>query len=273
MAKERERNYRRRDSESDESSSDEEPARKKKETRSKDKRKRSRSRRSKAQQKLSSSSRGARNKRQRSRSRSRKRSESRRQRQRSKSRDDRQPPHSRNLESRSDRHQREWERTSREYPREGPLGNGHHRNRSRNRDRRREERSDERNFYNDEDIKNNQREENNSRSFVPNSGSLGMILDDTRRTNRRVDNEFWKASERMFRSLPPKEGEKIRDNYSTGMKADVQSSIDLPYSCPECSKRYKMATEVSDHLRHTHEVIKHPSLINPDKVIKTIEGN
>lgn len=100
---------------------------------------------------------------------------------------------------------------------------------------------------------------------------LGNIMDDTSRTNRRVQGEFWRAAEQRLQALPARAGARVRDSFSTGVKADVQAQMQLPYSCPECTKRFGVATQVSDHLRSMHNIIKHASLINPDKQIQTIE--
>lgn len=68
----------------------------------------------------------------------------------------------------------------------------------------------------------------------------------------------------------PRDGTTLRDGNSRGIKADVTSAKTLPYLCDVCSsngnsRSFLTATQLSDHLKQRHNVIKHPSLIRPTK--------
>ena len=58
-------------------------------------------------------------------------------------------------------------------------------------------------------------------------------------------------------------GAVIRDVYSHGARPDVISNREHPYSCEICRVTFMVATQLSDHLRVMHGVIRHASMIKP----------
>jgi len=111
----------------------------------------------------------------------------------------------------------------------------------------------------------------------PKSSSVGFGA----RVDRPSQGDWPKSSSRDSASLEalhlrtakaaPRDGTTLRDSNSRGIKADVATAKDLPYLCDVCtsngnSRSFLTATQLSDHLKQRHDVIKHPSLIRPTKL-------
>lgn len=78
-----------------------------------------------------------------------------------------------------------------------------------------------------------------------------------------MDHEERSAAARKLRALDKKDGTVINDEYSHGMKKDVAAVRKRPYACDFCEESYRMATQLSDHLRSAHDKIIHASLLTP----------
>jgi len=54
----------------------------------------------------------------------------------------------------------------------------------------------------------------------------------------------------------------VKDEFSRGVKADVQSNLKLLYLCKEDGKRFATAVALSNHLLAEHRKSVHPSLLS-----------
>lgn len=136
------------------------------------------------------------------------------------------------------------------------------------------------------------KEATSSTSLTVNSNALKRVIENDKRSGDRYDRKRLEGASRLLSSVNRNEpgeplhlktvstmtlnGSLVRDGYSQGVKPDIAATKSLPYVCDRCEENQALndqpnagmssfltATQLSDHLKQKHGVIRHPSHIKP----------